>query len=253
MPAEDGPVLTIRGLSFSYNERIALDNVAFVVRAGTFTALLGPNGAGKTTLFSLICRFYDSEAGSIEICGWDVRKQSVRALSRIGIVFQQPTLDLDLTVLQNLLYFARLHGLSRHLAHERIERELDRFEMLDHGRTRVRHLSGGMRRRIEVARALLHDPALLLLDEPTVGLDEPTRRRIVDHVHGLARDDGVAVLWASHLIDEIAPSDDLVVLDRGQVKATGRTEDITRDACCATLGDAFRNLIAVPTRPEPTL
>jgi len=249
--ADRGRVLDIRGLLFLYDKKPALDKVGFTVDTGTFTALLGPNGAGKTTLFSLICRFYDSAAGSIHICGHDIRTQTTKALSHIGIVFQQPTLDLDLSVLQNLRYFTRLHGMPRRLADERIERELGRLDMNTSVSERVRRLSGGSRRRVEVARALLHDPALLLLDEPTVGLDEPTRRRIVDHVHRLARDDGVAVLWASHLIDEIEPRDNVVILHHGRVKAEGRADKIMQQNGCVSLTDAFRLLTASVGQPEP--
>ncbi|MCH7478182.1 MAG: ATP-binding cassette domain-containing protein, partial [SAR324 cluster bacterium] len=119
--------------------------------------------------------------------------------ANIGVVFQQPTLDLDLTVRQNLLYHAALHGLGRTESLARIETELGRLGMAERARERVRRLNGGHRRRVEIARALLHRPGLLLLDEPTVGLDVPTRQAIVAHVHSLAREDGVAVLWATHL------------------------------------------------------
>ncbi len=178
--------LAVDELSFAYAGGFALERVSFVVRAGEFTALLGPNGAGKTTLFSLITRLFESPRGSIAIGGADLRRQPARALAAVGIVFQQPTLDLDLSVHQNLRYFAGLHGLSGRVAEQRIAAELDRLGLTDQRRERVRRLSGGYRRRVELARALLHRPRLLLLDEPTVGLDVPSRRRIVDHVHRLA-------------------------------------------------------------------
>ena len=146
----------------------------------------------------------------------------------MGVVFQQPTLDLDLTVAQNLRYFAGLHGSARD-AERRIAVELERLDLSERRGDKVRRLSG-YRRRVEVARALLHRPALLLLDEPTVGLDVPTRRSLVEHVHALARDDGIAVLWATHLIDEIAPDDEVIVLHRGRIRAAGSVGDVNAAA-----------------------
>jgi len=236
------PVLEVDSLGFAYGERFRLDPVSFAVDAGRFTALLGVNGAGKTTLFALITRLFDSHGGHVRVGGRDVRADPGRALAAMGVVFQQPTLDLDLTVQQNLDYFAALHGLAGRVAGLRIAAELERQELTERRRERVRSLSGGLRRRVELARALLHRPALLLLDEPTVGLDVPSRARIVDHVHALARDDGTAVLWATHLIDEVCASDHVVVLHRGRVLAGGPVEDVVRDAGVGDLGQAFARL-----------
>src|SRR5688500_11222881 len=206
------PALAVSDVSFSYRTANVLDGVAFTVEKGRFAALLGPNGAGKTTLFSLITRLLVARQGRIEICGRDVRRAGASALAPLGIVFQQPTLDLDLSVSQNLHYFARLRGLSRGEAARRIDRELHRLGMAERARETVRALNGGHRRRVEIARALLHDPELLLLDEPTVGLDFPSRKAIVEHVHNLAGSRGIGILWATHLIAEIRSSDDLVLL-----------------------------------------
>jgi len=232
------PPLAVDHVSFAYAGRQALHDVTIGIAASRFTALLGENGAGKTTLFSLIARLLRTRDGRISICGKDLAESGESATSPLGVVFQEPTLDLDLTVAQNLRYFAGLHGLSRAEARRRIERELTRLAMYDRAGEKVRRLNGGHRRRVEIARALLHDPHLLLLDEPTVGLDVPTRRAIVDHVHDLAAS-GIAVLWATHLIDEVRPDDDLIVLHDGRVVASGQTLAITRDAGCATLDEAF--------------
>jgi ABC-2 type transport system ATP-binding protein len=242
-PPRQEPALLVEDVAFAYGRRRALDGVSFEVPRGSFTALLGPNGAGKTTLFSLIMRLLELRSGRIEVCGLDVRRHGPRALSPLGIVFQDPTLDLDLTVLQNLRYFARLRGLPRAEARRGIERELARFGLGDRAGDRVRALSGGLRRRVEIARALLHDPELLLLDEPTVGLDVPSRKAIVDHVHRLT-DDGLAVLWATHLIDEVSPGDALVVLHRGKVRAQGPAEAAIRRLGASSLDEAFACLTA---------
>lgn len=234
--------LTIENLSFAYGKKKALDAVSFSINSGECTLLLGPNGAGKSTLFSLITRLYDSREGKISLCGFDIKKQSRHALSRLGVVFQQTTLDLDLTVMQNLRYHAALHGLSRKVANQRIQEELERLNMYERRKEKVRQLNGGHKRRVEIARALLHKPALLLLDEPTVGLDVPSRKAIVEHVHQLASDNQLAVLWASHLIDEIYPDDSLLVLHQGQIKARGSIAEVLVNSQTETISDAFYQL-----------
>lgn len=245
MSARHDPLLQVEHVSFAYSGRRALEDVSVRISAGRFTALLGENGAGKTTLFSLVTRLLRTRAGRISICGKDVVTGG-NVLAALGVVFQAPTLDLDLTVRQNLRYFAGLHGLSAGDADARIERELTRLGVSGRAGEKIRRLNGGHRRRVEIARALLHDPRLLLLDEPTVGLDVPTRRSIVDHVHGLAGE-GMAILWATHLIDEIRPHDDLIVLHHGRVVAIGPVEIIVRDAGCNTLDEAFAALTSPRT------
>ncbi len=235
------PALEVEHVSFAYGPRKALDDVGFTVPEGCCAILLGPNGAGKSTLFNLITRLFDSPTGTIRIAGFDNRRQPSRALARLGVVFQQPTLDLDLTVTQNLRYHAALHGIGRREADRRIAAELARLDMSQYRKTKVRALSGGYRRRVEIARALLHRPTLLLLDEPTVGLDIPSRQALVEHVHALARD-GMGVLWATHLIDEVAPSDELIVLHRGRVRATGVVTEVIRRLAVATLAEVFEVL-----------
>jgi ABC-2 type transport system ATP-binding protein len=236
------PALTVRDLSFRYGKRQALERVGFQVEQGRFTALLGPNGAGKTTLFSLVTRLLEPPVGAITILGLDLVAAGSRALAEVGVVFQLPTLDLDLTVGQNLAYFAALHGIDWKTAEERIDHELASLGMAGMRRERVRTLSGGQRRRIEIARALLHGPRLLLLDEPTVGLDIPTRRAIVEQVHTLAAEGGVAVLWATHLIDEVRDTDHLIVLDRGRIVACGGAQDVVRHTASHSLGEALDKL-----------
>lgn len=231
--------LIIEKVSFAYGKKKALDNVNFSINSGECTLLLGENGAGKSTLFSLITRLYDSRNGKIELCGFNVKKQSRQALSKLGVVFQQTTLDLDLTVVQNLHYHTALHGLSRKVANQRIQEELERLNMYERRKEKVRQLNGGHRRRVEIARALLHKPSLLLLDEPTVGLDVPTRKSIVEHVHQLAKDNQLAVLWATHLMDEIYPNDRLLILHQGQIKARGSMTDILEVTKTNNISDAF--------------
>lgn len=213
--------LAVSDLSYSYGARKALDGVSFQVAAGDFCALLGPNGAGKSTLYALLTRLLVAPRGRIEVAGIDLAARPTAALARMGVVFQQPTLDLDLTVRQNLRYFAGLQGLAGREAERRIDAALERLGMAERGREKVRALNGGHRRRTEIARALIHRPAVLLLDEATVGLDAATRASVTDHVHSLCSEDGLTVLWATHLTDEVRPADRLVILHRGRILRDG--------------------------------
>ena len=233
------PELEVREVSYHYGQRKALTNVTFDVHQGHCHILLGPNGAGKTTLFSLITRLFDCPQGAIRIGGLDLREHSNEALSQLGVVFQQTTLDLDLTVRQNLLYHASLHGLKSSLAEQRIKIELERFNLIDRLNDKVRKLNGGHRRRVEIARALLHQPKLLLLDEPTVGLDVPSRSALVEHVHRLAQEADIAVLWTTHLIDEVHENDQIIILDAGHVRASGSISDILLATGAENVSEAF--------------
>jgi ABC-2 type transport system ATP-binding protein len=244
------PVLIVKNVSYWYGSKQVLDDVSFEVFPGRVTALLGPNGAGKTTLFSLITRLFDAPTGRIEICGRSASEWGSKALAPLGVVFQQPTLDLDLTVKQNLRYFAALRGLKRKDADERMLRALKALDMEERIGERVRALNGGHRRRVEIARGLLHSPQLLLLDEPTIGLDDPTRRTIVRHVHELAKTDNIGVLWATHLFDEVEPNDDLLVINRGKIVARGKAKDVVAETGAKDLGGAFRLLIGGDTQED---
>ncbi len=244
-PGEAAHALEVSHLSFTYGgDRLALDDVCVKVSAGEFVVLLGPNGAGKTTLFALITRLHDRRRGEIRIGGFDVRRQAVQAHARIGVVFQQPTLDLDLSVAQNLAYHGALHGMGVGEARQRAEAQLERVGLADQRRTRVRRLSGGQRRRVEIARGLMHAPRLLLLDEPTVGLDIASRRELVEHAHRLCVEEGVAVLWATHLIDEVRPGDRVLVLHRGRLLADEHAGALATRLGVDTLGEAYDQLVS---------
>src|SRR3954452_20058195 len=230
MAADTLPALSVEGVSHSYGARKALDNVSVAVAPGRFVALLGLNGAGKSTLFSLVTRLFAIQTGSIRLFGHDVIRQPGEALRLLGVVFQPRTLDLDLSVRQNLTYHAALHGIGARPARTRADEVLTRIALADRANDKVRNLSGGQMRRVEIARALLHRPRLLILDEPTVGLDIKARADILDHVRKLVSEEQVTVVWATHLVDEIATSDDLIVLHRGRVLAQGLVSDIARES-----------------------
>lgn len=231
--------LTIAGVSHRFGPAEALRNVSFTVQKGAFCALLGVNGAGKTTLFSLITRLYDSTSGQIEVAGFDARRQPSEALARLGVVFQSRALDGDLSLNQNLAYHAALHGIGGKAAKLRIAEVLDLVGLSEKATARASTLSGGQQRRAEVARALLHRPQLLLLDEATAGLDLRARAEVVALVRRLIAEEGVSTLWATHIFEEIEPSDHVVVLHKGAVLADDTAFDIAGDQ---SLAERFLNL-----------
>lgn len=236
------PPLVVEHVSHSFGKVKALDDVSFSVLPGSFTILLGQNGAGKTTLFSLATRLYNNRSGAIRVYGFDISRRPSDALARIGAVFQQRSLDLDLTIAQNLHYHAALHGMARKDAAQRIETELARHGLGERANDKIRQLSGGQIRRVELAQALLHRPLLLLLDEPTVGLDIGSRQGLLDHVRQLCQSARIGVLWATHLIDEVGPEDQVVILHKGRILAQGDVVAVTRDAGAPTIREAFTKL-----------
>ncbi len=242
--------LDIRNVEHSFGPRRALDNVSLSVEQGSFCALLGLNGAGKTTLFSLITRLFDNTSGAIRVLGFDVRRSPSQALRRLGVVFQNRTLDLDLSVIQSLIYHASLHGLSRREGKRRGMIELERVGLAERASEKVRSLSGGQMRRVEIARVLLHRPRLLLLDEPTVGLDVDARHEIIRQVRRLVSEDRLGVLWATHLFDEVHPGDKVVVLHQGKVLSSGKFESILEKTGSGGLEEAFGKLAGV-SHQEP--
>ena len=239
-PAE--PVLAVQDVMKSYGATKALAGVTLNVHAGEFVALLGPNGAGKSTLFQLLSGLFVADSGAIRVLGDDVRHDLRRALAGLGIVFQQPTLDLDLSVIANLRFNARLHGMGGAHARERIATEIERLELVDRASDLTRTLSGGNRRRVELARALVHQPAVLLMDEATVGLDPASRKQLVDYVLELCRERQVGVLWSTHLVDEASRADRVVVLCRGKVLADATPGQLVEQTGCADLSSAFLSL-----------
>jgi ABC-2 type transport system ATP-binding protein len=238
--------LRIKNVVKTYGRTKALDDVSFTVPRGSVTALLGPNGAGKTTLFQLLTGLFVPDQGTIEIFDVSFKQSPVAALRQLGIVFQQPALDLDLTARQNLRFHTSLHGMARRDSEPAIDRALERFGLDAVASKRARDLSGGTRRKVELARAFLTDPKLLLLDEPTQGLDPLSRHELVSDVFALARERGIAVLWATHLVGEVERANDVIVLAKGKVAAQGTPADLLALSGSTDLEQAFLSLVRIP-------
>jgi ABC-2 type transport system ATP-binding protein len=236
---EGAPALLLDQVVKTYGAIRAVDGVGFTASAGEFVALLGPNGAGKSTLFQLLSGLFVPDSGRIEIMGHDMRRDPVPALAMLGIVFQQPTLDLELTVTANLLFHAGLHGIPRAVAKARIEKELARLGLAERAHDKAAQLSGGNRRRLELARALLHEPRVLLMDEATVGLDPGSRGELLKLMLSLRAERSVAVLWATHLCDEVPSADRVIVLHRGKILADTTSAGLVAGAGTATIEQAF--------------
>lgn len=233
------PALVLQYVVKTYGAVRAVDGVSFSVAPGEFVALLGPNGAGKTTVFQMLSGLFAPDSGRIEIMGHDMLHDPVPALAKLGIVFQQPTLDLELTVVGNLMFHAGLHGMPRAVAKPRIESELARLGLANRAHDKTSQLSGGNRRRVELARALLHDPRVLLMDEATVGLDPASRSDLLKLILSMRRERSVAVLWATHLCDEVSRSDRVIVLHHGKVLADTTPAQLTGDAGATSIEQAF--------------
>jgi len=234
--------LVVDSVSYRYKQADALKNVSLNVAPGTFVALLGANGAGKTTLFSIISGLYRAHSGGVRIMGHALESDTLKALASIGVVFQKSTLDMDLTVLQNLRYAADLQGMSGKDSKQAINDAIDLHSMQSYKTRKVSALSGGQKRRVELARALLHKPSLLLLDEPTVGLDLSSREDFVTHVKSLCRSQQTGVLWATHLMDEVAHDDEIYLLNSGSIIAQGQTSELLKQYQQADVASLFNEV-----------
>jgi ABC-2 type transport system ATP-binding protein len=234
--------LIIDGLTKSFGARRAVDGVSFTVAPGEFVALLGPNGAGKSTLFQMLSGLFVADGGAARVAGHDISQEPISALAELAIVFQQPALDLDLSIAANLRFQTDLHGLPRNQARQRIAHWLDRFGLTDRAAENCRQLSGGTRRKVELARALLSEPTLLLMDEATVGIDPASRNAILEDVKTLCRERTMGVLWATHLVDEAESADRIIVMAEGTVRFDGTPKELMKKDNHKNLTDAFLHL-----------
>ncbi|MBQ0958905.1 ATP-binding cassette domain-containing protein [Ideonella sp. 4Y11] len=232
-------MLDIQSLTKRYGERTALAGLSVSLPAGQFVALLGPNGAGKSTLFQVLTGLFVADGGDVQVAGLSLHRHAVKALAHIGVVFQQMSLDLDLSVRRNLQFHADLHGLPGAVARERIDAGCQALGTAADLDRPVRELSGGNRRKVELVRALLHHPQLLLMDEPTVGLDPKSRRDLLAAVRADVAARGTAVLWATHLVEEAEAADRVLVLHKGRLLADGTPARVAEQLGAPRLEEAF--------------
>ena len=232
-------MLSIKHISKRYGSQVALNELSLDVQPGQFCVLLGFNGAGKSTLFQILTGLFSPDAGDIELFGVSLRRQPQKVLARIGVVFQQQALDMDLSVKRNLKFHAQLHGLRWHDVQDQVRALLGQLGLPDDPDRTVRELSGGNRRKVELARALLHGPSLILMDEPTVGLDPKSRRDLLQAVKTQVSEHQCMVLWATHLVDEAEQADRVLVLNHGNLMASGSPGDVRQQLGAATLEQGF--------------
>lgn len=218
------PAVSVTKVCRLYGARAALDEVTFTVPVGEIFALLGPNGGGKSTLFKILSTLIPPTSGDVQIFGEDLRHNPEAVRNRIGVVFQSPSLDPKLTVTENLTCHGYLYGLSKAALRERMEALLARMGMSDRGRNLVSTLSGGLQRRVELAKALLHRPELLLLDEPSTGLDPGTRREFNDYLHRLREQGNVTIVLTTHIMEEAERCDRVGILHQGKLVALDTPE-----------------------------
>ncbi len=227
--------LAVSSVTHKYGNLVALDEVSFDVAEGERFGLLGPNGGGKTTLFRLISTLMEPTAGSVSLLGKDVSRNPSAVRKRLGVVFQHTALDDELTVQENLKTHAALVGVNRQEARSRIRDVLDALGLADRSNDRVKKLSGGLARRTDLARGLLHRPDLLLLDEPTTGLDPVARRELWDALDRLRRENTTTQIVATHMMDEAERCDRIGILDRGSLVSIGTPDELKSKLGAETL------------------
>ncbi|MDE0638335.1 MAG: ABC transporter ATP-binding protein [Candidatus Poribacteria bacterium] len=242
--------ITVQNLTHTYGTRCALDNVSFTVSRGEIFCLLGPNGSGKTTLFKVLSTLMPPTSGSVNILGHNLSIGTKAIRKLLGVVFQHPGLDVKLTVTENLRHHGHLYGLKGKSLKLRIAELLERFGISDRSHDLVEKLSGGLQRRVEIAKAMLHSPQVLLLDEPSSGLDVGVRRQLSNHLISLAETENIIILLTTHLMDEAELCNRVGILDIGKMVALGTPDELKAQIggdvvlIETTNGEVLRNAIA---------
>ena len=219
-------VVEVRGLRKAYGEIEAVRGIDLSVEPGEIFGFLGPNGAGKTTTISILCTLVRKTAGEARVAGIEVDEDASAVRRRIGLVFQDPSLDDQLTARENLELHGQIYGMPVALRKQRIEEILNVVELADRASSLVRTFSGGMKRRLEIARGVLHHPQILFLDEPTLGLDPQTRKHIWEYLHALRKREGITIFMTTHYMDEAEFCDRIAIIDRGQIVALGTPDEL---------------------------
>ena len=244
-------MIRIANLVKKYGDVSAVNDISLEVSAGEIFAFLGPNGAGKTTTIKMLTTLLTPTSGGIEIDGLDPITQSTEVRRRFGIVFQDPSLDQELTAYENMELHGVLYGVSRTTRHQRTEQLLKIFELWERKDDQVKNFSGGMKRRLEIARGFLHTPKILFLDEPTLGLDPQTRNQLWTQVKALNEQEGVTVFLTTHYMEEAERvAQRIAIIDHGKIVATGTASELKAQTGADSLEQAFLKLTGTSIRAE---
>ena len=244
-------MIQVQNLVKKFGDFTAVNDISFAVPKGEIFAFLGPNGAGKTTTIKMLTTLLPPTSGSLELNGLDPTRQANQVRQQFGIVFQDPSLDGDLTAAENLQLHGVLYSVPRKLRHERAEMLLKLFELWDRKDTLVKKFSGGMKRRLEIARGFLHTPRILFLDEPTLGLDPQSRNQLWAHVKRLNESEQVTVFLTTHYMEEAdRVAHRIAVIDHGKIVAIGTSEELRQRTNTESLEDAFLALTGTTIRDE---
>ena len=235
--------LNVINIEKRYSELRVLKKISFSIKPGELVVLLGPNGAGKSTLFSIISGLITPDKGDCFVVENSITIEPVKALKGLGIVFQQSTIDTELTILENLLFHARLQGLNLELIKKEITEEITKFNILKKLNNKVKTLSGGEKRKVELIRSILHKPKMLLMDEPTVGLDPSSRVDLMNKIINLKKNKNLSILWATHLVDEAEKADKIIILNKGSIIAIGTPNYLIKKTKSSNLNKAFLKII----------
>jgi ABC-2 type transport system ATP-binding protein len=249
--AKSNSIIEARNVVKRFGEIIAVNDISFTVKRGEIFAFLGPNGAGKSTTISMLTTMLRPTSGKLFLNNHDVTKEQAKARKSFGIVFQDPALEEELTAYENMKLHAVLYSITKSEQEERIKELMELVDLWERKDSLVRTYSGGMRRRLEIARGLLHHPTILFLDEPTLGLDTQTRNLLWDYVEKLSRHEGMTIFFITHYLDEAENvADRIAIIDHGKIITTGTVEQLTKQTNTKSLEEAYLQLTGKEVRDK---
>ncbi|MGZ3534891.1 MAG: ABC transporter ATP-binding protein [Thermodesulfobacteriota bacterium] len=251
LTSERNPVIEVRNLTKKFDDFVAVDNISFSVEAGEIFAFLGPNGAGKTTTIKMLTTLLKPTSGSMSVNGHNPVENQEEVRRSIGIVFQDPSLDDELTAQENLEFHGALYGVPREIRKERILQMLELVELQERKNHLVKYFSGGMKRRLEIARGFIHYPKILFLDEPTLGLDPQTRKHIWNYIEDLNKKEHLTIFFTTHYMEEAEKvTEKIAIIDQGTITAQGSLEELKSRTSAPSLEEAFLTLTGHDIRSE---
>ena len=244
-------MIEVKSVTKRFGEFVAVDDISFEVKKGEIFAFLGPNGAGKSTTIKMLTTMLRASDGKLLLAGHDVAHEQTSARKAFGIVFQDPSLDEELSAYENMELHASLYGIKPSIREKRIKQLMELVELWSRKDSKIKTYSGGMRRRLEIARGLLHEPKILFLDEPTLGLDTQTRNLMWDYVKKLSQEKEMTIFFTTHYLDEAeAVADRIAIIDHGKIIAVGTTPELCKQTGTKTLENAYLKLTGSGTRDD---